>query len=151
MTTVQGIREAVYPAKPESTALRKHYERLRQAAIGISISRGIYFGKLKKAKAELTTLKAAIETYQREEQISKQKIATLLHQMDEMSKIFATIEDAGDELAGEMDRYDHPTTKVDIYRGKPVFAVLNAVRRFRQAWTYAKQTNDIEVIDGQAS
>ena len=61
MTTVQGITKAVYPIKPEPHLLRTSYERLRKAAIGISISRGIYYGKLKKAKSELTTLKAAIE------------------------------------------------------------------------------------------
>lgn len=150
MTTVQGIRESVYPAKPESSALRKSYERLRKAAIGISISRGIYHSKLQKAKSEMTVLKAAIETYQREEQVSKKKIATLLHQMDEMGKIFGAIEDVGDDLANEMTKYDDPKGPQDIYRGKPVFSLVRAARRFRQAWLYAKEVNDIEGTNGQA-
>lgn len=148
--TVQGIREAVYPANPLPADLRKSYGRLRKAAIGISISRGIYYNKLKKAKEDLDTLRAAIKTYQQEEAASKHKIASLLHQMDEMGKVFEAIENVGDELADEMNRYDNPATKVDIYRGKPVFALINAARRFRQAWLYAKETNDIEVTHGQA-
>ena len=70
--------------------------------------------------------------------------------MDEMGKIFAAIEDVGDDLADEMTKYDDPKGPVDIYRGKPVFSLLRAARRFRQAWLYAKEVNDIEVTDGQA-
>ena len=127
--------------------MRKSYGRLRKAAIGISISRGIYYNKLK--KLILLDTFALLLAYQQEEAVSTEDFS-LLHQMDEMGKVFEAIENVGDELADEMNRYDNPTTKVDIYRGKPVFALINAARRFRQAWLYAKETNDIEVTHGQA-
>ena len=143
--SVQGIRECVYPKNPESSKLRETYNRLRKAAIGISISRGIYHSKLSKAKAENDQFRLRIEQMVAEETLSKQRIANLLREMQEMGKVFEALESAGDNLTGEMDEYDNPSKPVDIYRGKPIFGILRAARRFRQAWLYAKEVNDIEI------
>ena len=145
--TVQGIRERVYPKNPEPSALRLTYNRLRKAAIGISISRGIYYNKLQKAITERDSFKAQLQASLADEIVSKQKIAKLVRQLDAMGDVFEKLENAGDELSDEMNRYDNPNTKIDIYRGKPVFSVLRAARRFRQAWLYATEVNDIDIVD----
>ena len=141
-----SIKESQFPANPPSSALRKKYVELRDAAQFLSRSRGQYKGQVTRLNTRINEMEVELREFATAAEMTLRQKAELDQLLLKYHDVFEGFELAGDELENAWNNYQGR-----VWRGNAITELLDAVTTFIKSWLTAKKAKqELEASDESA-
>ena len=141
-----SIKESRFPANPPSSALRKKYVELRDAAQFLSRSRGQYKGQVTRLNTRINEMEVELREFATAAEMTLRQKAELDQLLLKYHDVFEGFELAGDELENAWNNYQGR-----VWRGNAITELLDAVTTFIKSWLTAKKAKqELEASDESA-
>ena len=141
-----SIKESQFPASPPSSALRKKYVELRDAAQFLSRSRGQYKGQVTRLNTRINEMEVELREFATAAEMTLRQKAELDQLLLKYHDVFEGFELAGNELENAWNNYQGR-----VWRGNAITELLDAVTTFIKSWLAAKKAKqELEASDESA-